>query len=177
MANFGVPREFISHHDRLLCVSFFLNLVSCTRIALEQICFQRGKLTVDCGQVLQVHISQMDLISVQCLEALFVWSCFEVSQTRLRREQFRSFLDFLIRVSQSLVDSFLQLGKLHWFPYLGQSDFYEPSVFTYRWSLKFVENVVLKREQWRLKCHFVPPTSVVYFIVWRMNLSKLSRNY
>ena len=66
MANFGVPRKFISHHD-LLCVSFFLNLVFCTRIALEQICFQRGKLTVDCGQVLQVHISQMDLISVQCL--------------------------------------------------------------------------------------------------------------
>ena len=66
--------------------------------------------------------------------------------------------------------------KLHWFPYLGQSDFYEPSVFTYRWSLRFVENVVLKREQWRLNCHLVPPTSIVYFIVWRMNLSKLSRN-
>ena len=52
MANFGVPREFISHHDRLLCVSFFLNLVACTRIALEQMRFQRGKLTVDYGQVL-----------------------------------------------------------------------------------------------------------------------------
>ena len=34
-----------------MIVSFFLNFVACTRIALEQICFQQGKLTVDCGQM------------------------------------------------------------------------------------------------------------------------------
>ena len=44
-----------------------------------------------------------------------------------------SFLDSLLRVSQSLLNSFLYLGKLHWFPSLGQSYFYEPSVFTFRY--------------------------------------------
>ena len=44
-----------------------------------------------------------------------------------------SFLDSLLRVSQSLLNSFLFLGKLHWFPSLGQSYFYEPSVFTLRY--------------------------------------------
>ena len=43
-----------------------------------------------------------------------------------------SFLDSLLRVSQSLLNSFLYLGKLHWFPSLRQSYFYEPSVFTFR---------------------------------------------
>ena len=34
----------------------------------------------------------------------------------------------LLRVSQTLLDSFRLLGKLHWFPYVGQSSFLEPSV-------------------------------------------------
>ena len=61
-----------------------------------------------------------------------------------------SFLDSLLRVSQSLLNSFLYLGKLHWFPSLGQSYFYEPSVFTFtlRWRSNFVENVVLVWERW-----------------------------
>ena len=149
-----------------MIVSFFLNFVACTRIALEQICFQQGKLTVDCGQMnyrsillvcpwrhgghvggqeqkhfsplgskLYFHVNSsrkysfvltetwplchvvanqeylrppwMDLISVQCLGALFVWPCFELRPTKLRREQCRPFLDFLIRILQSLVNSFL----------------------------------------------------------------------
>ena len=44
-----------------------------------------------------------------------------------------SLLDSLLRVSQNLLNSFLYLGKLHWFPSLGQSYFYEPSVFTFRY--------------------------------------------
>ena len=164
MANLVVPREFINYKIQpswsavSMIVSFFLNFVACTRIALEQICFQRGKLTVDCGQVnyrsICLRPPWIDLISVQCLGALFVWPCFELCPTRLRRDQSRPFLDFLIRISQSLVNSFLYLGKLHWFP-LRQSDFYEPSVFTYRWSLNFVINVVLERERWRLRFHLV----------------------
>ena len=61
-----------------------------------------------------------------------------------------NFLDSLLRVSQSLLNSFLYLGKLHWFPSLGQSYFYEPSVFTFtlRWRSNFVENVVLVWERW-----------------------------
>ena len=34
----------------------------------------------------------------------------------------------LLRVSQTLLDSFRLLGNLHWFPYLGQSSFLEPSM-------------------------------------------------
>lgn len=99
-----------------MIVSFILNFVACTRIALEQICFQQGKLTVDCGQMnyrsIYLRPPWMDLISVQCLGALFVWPCFELRPTiaRLRREQSRPFLDFLIRILQSLVNSFLSWG-------------------------------------------------------------------
>ena len=97
-----------------MIVSFFLNFVACTRIALEQICFQQGKLTVDCGQMnyrsIYLRPPWMDLISVQCLGALFVWPCFELRPTKLRREQCRPFLDFLIRILQSLVNSFLSWG-------------------------------------------------------------------
>ena len=44
-------------------------------------------------------------------------------------------------VCQSLWDSFLYLGKLHWFLYLLLSYFYDPGMFIFRWS--FVEKVVL----------------------------------
>ena len=44
-----------------------------------------------------------------------------------------SFLDSLLRVSQSLLNSFLYLGKLQWFPSLRQSYFYKPSVITLRY--------------------------------------------
>ena len=52
-------------------------------------------------------------------------------------------LDYILRVCQSLWDSFLYLGKLHWFLYLPLSYFYDPGMFIFRWSSNFVENVVL----------------------------------
>ena len=87
-----------------------------------------------------------------------------------------SFLDSLLRVSQSLLNSFLYLGKLHWFPSLGQSYFYEPSVFTLRY--------VGDRISWKTWCWYEndgPGAEMssrasfylVYYILWRMNLSKL----
>ena len=39
------------------------------------------------------------------------------------------FLNSLLPFSQRLLDSFRQLGKVHWFPYLGQSFFHKPNVF------------------------------------------------
>ena len=42
----------------------------------------------------------------------------------------------------SLWDSFLYLGKLHWFLYLLLSYFYDPGMFIFCWSSNFVENVV-----------------------------------
>ena len=52
-------------------------------------------------------------------------------------------LDYVLRVCQSLWDSFLYLGKLHWFLYLVLSYFYDPGMFIPRWSSNFVEKVVL----------------------------------
>ena len=40
-------------------------------------------------------------------------------------------------------DSFLYLGKLHWFLYLLLSYLYDPGMFIFRWSSNFVEKVVL----------------------------------
>ena len=52
-------------------------------------------------------------------------------------------LDSILRVCQSLWDSFLYLGKLHWFLYLLLSYFYDPGMSIFRWSSNFVEKVVL----------------------------------
>jgi len=62
----------------------------------------------------------------------------------LRRIDFRPFW-ILSFEFVSLLDSFLQLGKLHWFLYLLLSYFYDPSLFIFRWSSIFVEKVVLER--------------------------------
>ena len=57
---------------------------------------------------------------------------------------FLVFLDYILRVCQSLCDSFLYVGKLHWFLYLLLSYFYDPGMFIFLWSSNFVEKVVLK---------------------------------
>ena len=49
-----------------------------------------------------------------------------------------------VRVCQGLWDLSPYLGKLHWFPYLLLSYFYDPGMFIFRWSSNFVEKVVLK---------------------------------
>ena len=56
---------------------------------------------------------------------------------------FFTVLDYILRVCQSLWDSFLYLGKFHWFLYLLLSYFYDPSMFIFRWSSNFFEKVVL----------------------------------
>ena len=56
---------------------------------------------------------------------------------------FSVFLDYILRVCQSLCDSFLYVGKLHWFLYLLLFYFYDPGMFIFRWSSNFVEKVVL----------------------------------
>ena len=59
---------------------------------------------------------------------------FSIQRTRLSRslEQaniFSAFLDYILRVCQSLSDSFFHLGKLHWFLYLLLSYYYDPGMF------------------------------------------------
>ena len=89
-----------------------------------------------------------------------------------------SFSDSLLRVSQCLLNSFLYLAKLQWFPSLGQSYFYKPSVITLRY--------VGDRISWKTWCwnkndgpgaemSSRASSCLVYYILWRVNLSKLSR--
>ena len=54
------------------------------------------------------------------------------------------FLDYILRVCQSLYDLFLYVGKLHWFLYLRLSYFYDPGMFIFLWSLNFMQKVVSK---------------------------------
>ena len=75
----------------------------------------------------------------------------------------------------SLWDSFLYLGKLHWFLYLLLSYFYDPGMFILRWSSNFLEKVVLKGS-WPRRWHIVSLTLYI-IIVYRVNLSKLSRKF
>ena len=75
-------------------------------------------------------------------QASFSWP--RVDLTRLlRRAFFSAFLDYILRVCQSLRDSFFYLGKLHWFLYLLLSYYYDPGMFIFCWSSNFVEKVVL----------------------------------
>ena len=79
---------------------------------------------------------------VQCPGLIFLaarWSGPDTSASI-----FSFFLDYILRVCQSLWDSFLYLGKLHWFLYLLLSYFYDPGMFIFLWSSNFVEKVVLK---------------------------------
>ena len=74
---------------------------------------------------------------------------------------FSVFLDYIFRVCQCLWDSFLYLGKLHWFLYLLLSYFYDPGMFIFRWSSNF---------------YLVFPTLHI-IIVYGVNLNKLSRHF
>ena len=53
-------------------------------------------------------------------------------------------LDYILRVCQSLWDSFLYLEKLHWFLYLLLFYLYDPGMFIFRWSSNFVEKVAVE---------------------------------
>ena len=77
-----------------------------------------------------------------------------------------AFLDYILRVCQSLLDSFLWLEKLHRFLYLMLSYFYDPSIcLFYCWNSNLVKNVVFEREHaWRPRCHLVPPACVLYCV-------------
>ena len=87
-----------------------------------------------------------------------------------------AFLDHILRVCRSLRDSFLYLGKLHWFLYLMLSYFfYDPSMFIFRWSSNFVEKSCVGKGAWRPRWYLVFPT-LCNVIVQRVNLNKLSRN-
>ena len=58
-------------------------------------------------------------------------------------EHILGLLDYILRVCESLRDSFYYLGKLHWFLYLLLSYYYDPDIIIFCWTSNFVEKVVL----------------------------------
>ena len=90
-------------------------------------------------------------------------------------EHILGLLDYILRVWQSLRDSFFYLGKLHWFLYLLLSYYYDPGMFIFCWSLNFVKTLCWMRP-WRPRWHLVSPTLCI-IIVNRANLNKLWRNF
>ena len=87
-------------------------------------------------------------------------------------------LDYIIRVCQSLWDSFLSLGKLHWFLYLLVSYFYDPGMFIFRWSSNFVEKVVLNESMSAKMASHVSYLVLLLYIAWIWtNYCKLPRTF
>ena len=78
---------------------------------------------------------------VQCPGLIFVAA--HCSGPAASANIFSVCLDYILRVCQSLWDSFLHLGKLRWFLYLLLSYFYDLGMFIFRWSSNFMEKVVL----------------------------------
>ena len=81
-----------------------------------------------------------------------------------------SLLDYIHRVCQSLLHLSLSLGKLHWFLYLMLSGyFYDPSLFIYRGKRCWKGSMAAEMSS--------RASYFVYYIVWRVNLNKLSWNF
>ena len=106
-------------------------------IALEQMYFQQGWLTLVklciSPKKDQPRTPGMDFF-VQCPGLIFLaarWSGPATSASI-----FSAFLDYILRVCQSLRDSFFHLGKLHWFLYLLRFHYYNPGMFIFCWSSK-----------------------------------------
>ena len=141
-------------------------------IAFYQVFFQQGRVALGkwCIGPQKGHPGFRDGFFLYCAQASFSWPRVDLARL-LRRLIFSVCLDYILRVCQSLRDSFLYLGNLHWFLYLLLSYFYDPGMFIFRWSSNFMENVVLN-ETMSAKWHLVFPTLYI-IIVDRMNLNKL----
>ena len=74
-------------------------------------------------------------------QASFSWP--SVDLARLLRQAYSRFVWIISFEFVKVWDSFLYLGKLHWFLYLQLSYFYNPGMFIFHWSSNFVEKVVL----------------------------------
>ena len=83
---------------------------------------------------------------------------------------FSAFLDYILRVCQSLRDSFFYLGKLHWFLYLLLSYYYDPRMFIFCWSSNFVGKVVLNESM------AAKMASLVSYLVYYLTIIRRRRS-
>ena len=77
----------------------------------------------------------------------FFWPRVDLARLLRPASIFSVCLDYILRVCQSLWDSFLYLEKLHWFLYLLLSYFYDPGMSIFRWTSNFVQKVVLNESK------------------------------
>ena len=99
--------------------------------------FQKGRLTVSIRRkVTPGHPGWIWF--VQCPDLICLAAHWSGPATSARR------LSAILRVRQSLLDSFLQLGNFHWFLYVMLSFSTIHSMFIYRWSSNFVETLSWK---------------------------------
>ena len=82
-----------------------------------------------------------DGIFLYSAQASFSWP--RVDLARLLRQAYSRCVWIIFFEFVKVWDSFLYLGKLHWFLYLLLSYFYYPGMFIFLWSSNFVEKVVL----------------------------------
>ena len=142
----GLFIYFFGHLNSGACAGFAL--VNCDwlgrTIAFYQVFFQQGRVALGkwCIRPQKGHLRTPGMeFFVQCPGLIFLaarWSGPAASASI-----FSVCLDYILRVCRSLWDSFLYLGKLHWFLYLLLSYFYDPGMFIFCWSSNFVEKVVL----------------------------------
>ena len=142
--------HFFSHLNLGACAGFAL--ANCDwlgrTIAFYQVFFQRGRVALSkwCIGPQKGHLRTPGMeFFVQCPGLIFLaarWSGPAASASNSWQSPYRlPHLDYILRVCPSLWDSFLYLGKLHWFLYLLLSYFYDPGMFIFRWSSNFVEKV------------------------------------
>ena len=88
---------------------------------------------------------------------------------------FSAFLDYILRVCQSLRDSFFYLGKLHWF-HICCYPITTILACLFSVGVRISWKKLCWMRAWRRRWHLVSPTLYI-IIVYRVNLNKLSRNF
>ena len=115
----------------------------------------------------------MDFFFVQCPGLIFLaarWSGAATSASI-----FLAILDYILRVCQSLRDSFFYLGKLHWF-HICCYPITTILACLFSVGVRISWKKLCWMRAWRRRWHLVSATLYI-IIVYRVNLNKLSRNF
>ena len=124
---------FLSHLNLGACAGFALS--NCDwlgrTIAVYQVFFQQGRVALGkwCIGPQKGHPRTPAGWSFFVQFPGLIFSAWRWSGPATSASMFSVFLDYILRVCQSLWDSFLYLGKLHWFLYLLLFYFYDPGMF------------------------------------------------
>ena len=124
---------FLSHLNLGACAGFALS--NCDWLgrttAFYQVFFQQGRVALGkwCIGPQKGHPRTPAGWSFFVQFPGLIFSAWRWSGPATSASMFSVFLDYILRVCQSFLDSFLYLGKLHWFLYLLLFYFYDPGMF------------------------------------------------